>query len=663
MKKSLIYIFAAAAMLAGCAKEGIKPAEEEIVNIPEGGFVASFEAPATTKAHFKADSYAVLWDEADLIDINGCTYQITELRSGNTLATFVPVDAAAVPNLNNEYVAMYGSTDLTDQVFTPGYVNNLPMECITSGYELVFQNTHAVLEVNIPEGLTGTLEVYEGQAVNAEKLIASATCTTEGVEKIYIALEPTMPKGQTDMQYDHPIYLTIAANGQTLTTKKAVSLAANTIYPIDLGAAVAKIGGEIYMSLESAAAAATSGQTIIFLADIADAGSINLKAGVTIDGDGNKISGESSIAINAAGGTIQNVIFENIHNNSNDLSAIYARNLEGTATITDCTFDNVDWDAIQISPLEGSSISITDNIFKHTDENSSQNRYIHIQAEHTAGVNCENVVVTRNQFYKTKNTSAEHPVWNISMTYVKNFSEATLSGNYFEYESGSDTVSINSLVSDFNYIYYNKYLFPILSSPDAQTADVNLVYFVDSNQYTAWINPENAAAVIVSSVTYNSIADAIAANASKTSLYIKLLRDNYDAFTVPSTMSVTIQLNTGNEKLNGRITNNGKLYLQYGDQEGGTAMITNNHWIRLKSKAASNYTVKGESGEVEIGPGSNSSPTINLSKIEGTITLSFTQGSKLLYFTTDPRLDSRITIPDGFIVKQETDGTWTVCKE
>ena len=144
---------------------------------------------------------------------------------------------------------------------------------------------------------------------------------------------------------------------------------------------VARIGETRYYSLQDAIDAATAGQTVTLLKDLTDTDKISLKAGVTLDGDGHKVTGNSAVYINKAGGTVQNVVFEDIHNAANNLSAVYASGLEGTATITGCTFDNCDWDAIQATPVAGAVLTITGNVFD-TDNTDGvqQQRYVHIQS-------------------------------------------------------------------------------------------------------------------------------------------------------------------------------------------------------------------------------------------------------------------------------------------
>ena len=145
---------------------------------------------------------------------------------------------------------------------------------------------------------------------------------------------------------------------------------------------VAQIGDVKYKTLTDAVNAAQIGETIELLADITtETGNKSLKEGVTLDGKGKTISGDIAIYISKNGGTIQNVNFKNIHNAAKNKSAVYSEYLEGTATITGCTFDNCDWDAIQIIPVAGANVVITNNTFSDDNEDGiTQKRYIHIQS-------------------------------------------------------------------------------------------------------------------------------------------------------------------------------------------------------------------------------------------------------------------------------------------
>ena len=169
---------------------------------------------------------------------------------------------------------------------------------------------------------------------------------------------------------------------------------------------VAQIGeGESakkFETLTAAVAAAQSGETIELLADITtETGNKSLKEGVTLDGKGKTISGDIAIYISKNGGTVQNVNFKNIHNSSSRLSAIYATSeFGGTVTVTGCTFDNCDWDAIQITPVAGANVVITNNTFSDdTEDGVKQKRYIHVQSAENVDFSAtitENVMLGNN---------------------------------------------------------------------------------------------------------------------------------------------------------------------------------------------------------------------------------------------------------------------------
>lgn len=188
---------------------------------------------------------------------------------------------------------------------------------------------------------------------------------------------------------------------------------------------VAEVGGIEYATLAAAAAAANDGDIVTLVADIADAGNVTVNKNITIDGNDKKITGDSRLTIaKTAEVTITGVNFEDIHNDKNTLSAIYAGGLEGKLTVTDCTFDDVDWDAIQVTPASGAEITITGNTFKDTDSTVVAQRYVHIESAKEA--TDYTVTVTGNKMYGTLAQES------MGVYYVKDDTTAKLSGNYIE---------------------------------------------------------------------------------------------------------------------------------------------------------------------------------------------------------------------------------------
>lgn len=382
----------------------------------------------------------------------------------------------------------------------------------------------------------------------------------------------------------------------------------------------AAIDGTEYATLTEALSEAKSGDTVRLLKNIDNSidadgytSGINysLKAGVTLDGADHTISGHIGVRINAAGGTVKNVKFVNIHNNvvvdadtceyygweskTGNQSAIYASGLTGKAIITDCTFDNIDWDAIQITPTETAEIEITGNVFKHTNTTDTQLRYVHIQ--YTAGyfgVPISELTITDNQFYTTENTDdffCSIGIWKVN----KNTPNLQLSGNYVEDYSTTE-VSVIGL----------GYLFPARSTPDAATDDYQPVAYNGSEIY----------------MTLQEAAD-------KSNSYIKMMANAADqTATIPA--GKTISFYPYGYEI-GTLTNYGELTV-YDDAIPATSKLINYGTLDLYGNSSTAYEVENN-GTLLITGG----VTYDLSKITNNAggTVSITGGT----FETKPAAD------------------------
>ena len=400
----------------------------------------------------------------------------------------------------------------------------------------------------------------------------------------------------------------------------------------------AEIGDTKYATLTEALNAATYGQTVTLLKDIDNSitaadykGGINysLKAGVTLDGAGHTISGHIGVHINAAGGTVKNVKFVNIHNNvvvdadtceyygweskTGNQSAIYASGLTGKAVITGCTFDNIDWDAIQITPTETAGIEITGNVFKHTNTTDTQLRYVHIQ--YTAGffgVPISELTITDNQFYTTENTDdffCSIGIWKVN----KDTPNLKLNGNYVEDYSTTE-VSVIGL----------GYLFPARSTPDAVK---------DDYQPVAYNGTE----------IYMTLKEA----AEKSDSYIKMMADAADqTATIPA--GKTIKFYCYGYDI-GTLTNNGELYI-YGSDLAESSKIINNGALSLSGNSATVYGVENN-GTLYI----TSGETYDLGKISGSGSVTITGGT----FYTNPAAD---WLAPWYKVTGQSDGTFKASK-
>lgn len=400
----------------------------------------------------------------------------------------------------------------------------------------------------------------------------------------------------------------------------------------------AAIGDTKYATLTEALSKAQSGQTVTLLKDIDNSitavgytGGIEyrLNEGVTLDGAGHTISGHIGVRINAAGGTVKNVKFVNIHNNvvvdpdtceyygweskTGNQSAIYASDLTGKVVIKDCTFDNIDWDAIQITPTKTAEIEITGNVFKHTNTTDTQLRYVHIQ--YTAGsfgVPISELIITDNQFYTTENTDdffCSIGIWNVN----KNTPILQLNGNYVEDYSTTE-VSVIGL----------GYLFPARSTPDAAT---------DDYQPVAYNGTE----------IYMTLQEA----AEKSDSYIKMMADAADqTATIPAGKTISFY-SYGHDI--GTLTNNGELTV-YGSDLAGSSKIINNGALSLSGNSATVYEVENN-GTLYVTRGA----TYDLGKITGSGSVTITGGT----FSTKPAAD---WLAPWYKVTEQSDGTFKASK-
>lgn len=194
---------------------------------------------------------------------------------------------------------------------------------------------------------------------------------------------------------------------------------------------VAKIGSVEYTSLDAAIKDAKDGDVITLQKDIVNADyttttTININKNVTLDGNGHEVEGNVAIDVAASNAdtTITNIRFTDIHNSINNLSPIYASELSGKLTITNCSFTNCDWDAIQTTPVAGAEIVITDNTFEVTDDATVQGqRFVHIESENENNVEFS-ATVTRNKMLGNVQQSA------LEVYFPEDLDKVMLSGNY-----------------------------------------------------------------------------------------------------------------------------------------------------------------------------------------------------------------------------------------
>lgn len=342
---------------------------------------------------------------------------------------------------------------------------------------------------------------------------------------------------------------------KALTGKKILSLLLSvlmclSLMPLSAFAAggtsnVAEIGNTKYATLGEAIAAAKDGDTVTLLANIKDTGKIILPANVTFDGAGKTLSGNSSISVNKAGGTVKNTVFKDIHDDtvvsdankkkygfSDDkvgtLSAVYAPLISGKLVIEGCTFENIDWDALQITPAEGADITIINNTFKVSVSETvkEQLRHIHVEMAYGTGFDYEGtdikLTVTDNKMFgETKNACMG--IW-----WVGKNSTLELTGNYYD---NPETASITLSDKTFNRENRNDLIYPARSNADVDVDDLTTTALVIKDAFN--------------STSHNSLAEAVAA--AKDGETVKLVDDV--SLTERLVIDTAITLNLNNKTI------------------------------------------------------------------------------------------------------------------
>ena len=330
---------------------------------------------------------------------------------------------------------------------------------------------------------------------------------------------------------------TIKISGGTFTTEVPAAYCADGFIPtqnddgtygVKEGKFVAEIGSKKYETLAEAVAAAEDGQTVTLLCDVADCGSLTISKNITLDGSGHTISGNSSISVNmpgkaAADVTIRNVNFKDIAN-GNKLSAFYFSQVKGKLTITGCTFDSIEYEAIQVTPMEGADVNVSNNVFK-AKADGTQVRHIHIEMAYGSGFDCEGqnikLTVTDNQLHGAVCGDASMGIW-----WVGTDSTLKVDGNYMEHP---ETVSITLANSG---VHYNRgdLIYPARSQADVDVDDLMpAVIVADKASGESKIK------------AYSTLADAI--NAAEDGQTVRLLADVEQNTQLAIDKSITLDLN------------------------------------------------------------------------------------------------------------------------
>ena len=384
---------------------------------------------------------------------------------------------------------------------------------------------------------------------------------------------------------------TIKISGGTFTTEVPAAYCADGFIPtknadgtygVKEGKFVAEVGSTKYETLAEAIAAAQEGQTVTLLADVADCGSLTISKNITLDGSGHTISGNSSISVNMPGNaaadvTIRNVNFKDIAN-GNKLSAFYFSQVKGKLTITGCTFDSIEYEAIQVTPMEGAEVNVSNNVFR-AKADGTQVRHIHIEMAYGSGFDCEGqnikLTVTDNQLHGTVSGDASMGIW-----WVGTDSTLKVDGNYVEHP---ETVSITLANGG---VHYNRgdLIYPARSEADVDVDDLMpAVIVADKASGESKIK------------AYSTLAEAVAA--AQDGQTVTLLADVAQNTQLTINKSITLDLNGKTIKNTVDIWGD-KANAILSIKDGAKVTITGNGTIDAKENDC--YTINVVKGDLTI---------------------------------------------------------------
>jgi hypothetical protein len=183
----------------------------------------------------------------------------------------------------------------------------------------------------------------------------------------------------------------------------------------------------------------------------------NVPSGVVLDGG--KFTG--NVALNVLGdAVIRNVKFEGIQNGESEfkqkLSAIYAYSLTGSLVVDNCTFNDVEYEALQLTPNSSSNITVTNCEF---DASKQVARYIHIQHHYPNDstdyiLEDGNVTISNNTFKNCQYTSDKVYITSLGTILITNidFSNIYLGKNKFQ---GTSVDNCIFMTENGNFVQYD----------------------------------------------------------------------------------------------------------------------------------------------------------------------------------------------------------------
>ena len=204
-------------------------------------------------------------------------------------------------------------------------------------------------------------------------------------------------------------------------------------------------------------AALAAGKDVMLTKSVALTAPLRISKDVTITGNGYAVISEYPVDVApTAEVTFDGVNFATPDNTNDNASSVYASELKGKVVFDGCTFTNPQWECIQITPMDGAEIVVTNCTFivdgKGIYANASGTkdkveRMLHIQ--NTAATGDYTVTITNNKFIgidKVRNSV-------IDVDDIKAFGNVICGGNSF---ASADGTLVATLDDSLIYVNLNR---------------------------------------------------------------------------------------------------------------------------------------------------------------------------------------------------------------
>ena len=201
--------------------------------------------------------------------------------------------------------------------------------------------------------------------------------------------------------------------------------------------------------------AIANGEDVVLVNDIVLEEPLTISGDVTIYGNDKAVISEKPVYVaSTANVEIKNVKFATPTNAKNNASSVYSTNLEGKVVFDGCTFTNPQWECIQITPMDGAEVIVTNCTFivdgtgTYAKANGTKvERMLHIQNTKASGD--YKVTVTNNKFIGVD--LVDNSV--IDIDDIAAFANVTCGGNTF---FNHDNTAVTTLADGLIYVNLNR---------------------------------------------------------------------------------------------------------------------------------------------------------------------------------------------------------------